>query len=209
MGDVAGKVREMLLVIAAVLVVGGLLAAGLFFVGVPVVLGLMAIDISSWRKQDAFAADAVPAEPGSAGWKAAVEGRIRLERQVARAFVIVGGIFWGIATFAGLYVYRESGIAWSLLGAFIPLVATLATLIIGWYYERVTAVLLTLASAGVVYWGVVNGWELGVWALVTIALIGPMLTAAVLFWLARREQEAMEVILAARPELTPAVVRSR
>ena len=35
----------------------------------------------------------------------------------------------------------------------------------------------------------------------TLALIGPMLTAAVLFWLARREQDAYELATAARPEL--------
>ncbi len=199
----------MLLTIGAVLIIGGLVAAALFAIGVPLVLGLMAFDVASWRRQDAAATEAVPAEPGSARWMAIVEGRIRLERRVARAFVILGGAFWGVAAFVGLYVYRESGVAWSLLGAFIPLVATLATLIIGWYYERVTAVLLTVASAGVVYWGVSQGWEFGVWAVVTFALIGPMLTAAVLFWLARREQEAMEIILAANPELAPVPVRSR
>ena len=32
-------------------------------------------------------------------------------------------------------------------------------------------------------------------------LIGPMLTAAVLFWLARGDQEAFETVFAARPQL--------
>ena len=208
-GRTCGKVREMLLIIAAVLVVGGLVAAALFAVGIPIFLGLMAWDVTTWRAGGEAAAQTVSAEPGSPRWKAGVEGRIKLERNVARAFVILGGAFWGVAAFAGLYVYRESGIAWSLLGAFIPLVATLATLIIGWYYERVIAVLLVAASVGVVYWGVINSWEAGVWMLVTVALIGPMMTAAILFWLARREQVAMETILATRPELAPATVDSR
>lgn len=196
----------MLLVIAGILIIGGLAAAVLFAVGAPLVLGLMAFDARSWRNDDI---QGVVAEPGSAHWQAATERRIRLERWVARTFVVLGGAFWGVAAFAGLYSFRQSGVVSSLLAAFIPLVATLVTLIVGWYFERVTAVLLTAASAAVVYWGVANQWELGVWMLVTVALIGPMMTAAVLFWLARREQQAMEVVLAGRLELAPAVVRSR
>ncbi len=197
----------MLLVIAAVLVIGGLVAAALFAIGLPLVMGLLAFDVASWRKQGLETATAV--EPGSHSWKLRTEGRIRLERRVARAFVILGGAFWGIAAFAGLYSYQQSGLAYSLLGAFIPLVATLVTLVVGWYYERVTAVLLTAASVGVVYWGAVQQWEAGVWGLVIVALIGPMLTAAVLFWLARREQVAMETVLATRGELAPAMVRAQ
>jgi len=37
-----------------------------------------------------------------------------------------------------------------MLAAFVPLAATLATLIVGWYYERVAAGMLALASAAVI-----------------------------------------------------------
>lgn len=197
----------MTLMIAAVLVIGGLAAAALFVIGVPALLGLMAYDVASNRNEPVV--QTVPEKERA--WlrsKEDVEGRISLERTVARSFVILGGAFWGIAAFAGLYSYRQSGMAWSLLAAFVPFVATLATLILGWYYERITAVLLTLAAAGVVVWGVAYQFELGVWMLVTIALIGPMLTAATLFWMARREQEALETMLASSGELAPAVISS-
>jgi hypothetical protein len=36
-----------------------------------------------------------------------------------------------------------------------------------------------------------------------LAFIGPMMTAAMLFWMARRDQEAFELALAASPELAP------
>jgi hypothetical protein len=198
----------MTLVIAAVLVIGGLGAAALFALGVPALLGLMAYDAASHRKEPVVR---TISEEDQA-WlrsKESAEGRISLERGIARAFVILGGAFWGIAVFAGLYSYRQSGMVWSLLGAFVPFVATLATLILGWYYERVTAALLTLASVGVIVWGVAYGFEAGVWMLVTIALIGPMLTAAVLFWMARREQKALEVMVASRAELIPATIASK
>jgi len=58
-----------------------------------------------------------------------------------------------------------------------------------------------VASVAVVVWGVVSSWEMGVWALMTIFMIGPMLTAAVLFALARREQTAMERAIAQGAQL--------
>ncbi len=180
----------MALIIAAVLIVVGIVGAVAVAIAVPVVLGLMAHDVLTSPK---------PVTPAVAGrTPEQAEDRIFLERSVARGFVILGGVFWGVAVFAGLYSFRESGVAWSMLGAFVPFVATLATLIVGWYYERVTAIMLVIASAAVVYWGVMSQFEAGVWIIVTIALIGPMATAAVLFWMARREQEALDLQLSAR-----------
>ena len=203
------KVREMSLVIAAVLIVGGLLAAGLVALAVPALLGLMAYDVVASPKREPVSADAKDEAVEALRSADRARGRIVVERGIARAFVILGGVFWGIAVFAGLYSYGQTGLWWAMLAAFIPFVATLATLVLGWYYERVTALLLVLASAGVVYWGVTHQFEAGVWMLVTVALIGPMVTASVLFWMARREQQALELFLAGRPELVPAMATSR
>jgi len=180
----------MSLILTAVLVISGLIGAVVTFVGVPVLLGMMAWDVFSNRE-------------GSSVRVHDAQQRISLERGVARGFVIAGGAFWAIAAFAGASMFQMTGMPAALLGAFIPLVATAATLIVGWYFERMTAVLLAIASMAVVVWGVMAGFEAGVWAIVTFALIGPMATASVLFWLARREQEAFELSLAAKsvPEL--------
>jgi hypothetical protein len=87
------------------------------------------------------------------------------------------------------------------MAALVPLVAIAATLIIGWYYERVAAALLVLASMGVVAWGVIYQFEIGVWGIMAVFLMGPMLTAATLFWLARRDQDALELALSLHPEV--------
>ena len=182
----------MSLILAAVLIIGGLIGAVVIAVAVPALLGMMAFDMFQSRST-------TPVEADDA------ERRISLERGFARGFVIAGGMFWTVATFAGLYTFRQTGLSYALMAAFIPLVATIVTLIVGWYFERVTSALLVLASFAVVAWGVAIGFELGVWTIVTIALIGPMMTAAVLFWLARGDQEAFELSLATqgRPELVP------
>jgi hypothetical protein len=113
-------------------------------------------------------------------------------------------VFWAVASFAGLFSFRETGAPSALLAAFLPFAAAIATLIIGWYFERVAAVLLTLASIAVVAYGVIYQFEVGVWVIMGLFVIAPMLTAAPLFWLARRDQEALELALAAQAE--PATV---
>jgi hypothetical protein len=185
--------------------IGGLVAAVLFAAGIPVLIGLVAWDVSAARKSEPKAPRVAPSIEHS---HEAAARRIYLERGVARAFVIAGGTFWGVATFAGMYYFAQTGMGAAVLGAFIPFFATLVTLVVGWYYERTTSVMLFLASVGVVLWGVTHQFELGVWAITTIAMIGPMLTASVLFWLARRDQKALDLSLAAHPELALASVRS-
>ncbi|NTU71350.1 MAG: hypothetical protein HGB10_05985 [Coriobacteriia bacterium] len=188
----------MSLILVAVLVIGGLVGAAAIVVGVPAVLGLIAFDAVSTRKdsRDASPATATPNME-----------RVSIERGFARAFVIAGGAFWAIAIFAGMYTFRRVDVVYAVLAAFFPLVAVLVTLVVGWYYERVAAAMLTAASLAVVAWGVIYQFEIGVWMLVTLALIGPMLTAASLFWAARREQDAFELALSRRPEL--AAISSR
>lgn len=184
----------MSIILVALLIIGGLLGAVVVGVSIPVLVGLVAYDTIASR-------DRGPAKPVDA------EQRIQLERGFARAFVIAGGAFWAVASFAGLYTFRQTGVTSALLGAFIPLAATLVTLVVGWYYERATSVLLVLASFAVVVWGVVAAFELGVWVIVTAFIIGPMMTAATLFWMARRDQEALELSLATRADLVPAEAR--
>lgn len=185
----------MSLTLAALLIIAGLAGAALLAVGVPAVIAAVVYDISQSRRAERT--------PAVAATTADVPMRIAVERGVARAFVIAGGIFWSVAIFAGLSTLQETGIGYVFLGAFFPMVAVLATLAVGWYFERAASALLAAASIAVVAWGVIFEFEAGVWAIMVFALIGPMMTAAVLFWLARRDQVAYELSLAAKPELAP------
>lgn len=178
------------LAFAAVLIIGGLIAAALVAVAVPLIVVAVAYDVKQWSKDEAAVRKDAPL-------------RIAASRGVARAFVIAGGLFWSIASFAGLYSFQNTGVGNALLGAFYPLAAVLATLIIGWYFERVVAALLALASIAVVAWGVIFQFEMGVWMIMVFALLGPMLTAALLFWSARRQQDAYETATAMAPKLAP------
>lgn len=109
-------------------------------------------------------------------------------RLAARGYVIAGGTFWMVAAFLGPYVFHDTSFAESLGAALWPFLATVLTLAIGWYFERVASALLVAASAAVLVWGILYQWDVGVWILMTVVLLAPMLIAAVLFFLAAREE---------------------
>lgn len=176
------------LAFAAFLIIVTFVSAAALAIGVPLTFGLMAWDLVQGRKN-------APPVIEQTTWS------IAAKRGVARAFVLLGGAFWSVASFAGLYEFRQSGAGDALLAALIPLGACAVTLVIGWYWERVTAALMLAASLAVVAWGVIYQFEPGVWMIMTFALLGPMMTASVLFWLARKDQEAYERVTSLRPDL--------
>ena len=181
------------LAVATFLIVFEIVAVVAFLIGVPLAFGVMAYDIRESRMNAPPKVEKIVERDSVL--------RLTVERGIARLFVIVGGLFWSVATFAGMYSFGTSGTGEAVMGAAIPLAVVLATLVLGWYYERFTAVLLLIASFAVIAWGVVYQFEAGVWGIMTFAMIGPMLTASALFWMARREQEAYERVTALKPEL--------
>ena len=111
-----------------------------------------------------------------------------VERMIARGFVIAGGVFWIIAAFAGPFVFGETSAREAFVTAMWPLLATAVILLIGWYYERIASFLLFAGSAAVFAWGVMYGWEAGVWMIMSAVLIAPMVIAGVLFLLASHSE---------------------
>lgn len=105
-------------------------------------------------------------------------------RVAARGLVIAGGAFWMIAAFAGPYVYEDMSLADSLGTAIWPFLAVVVILITGWTYERLASVLLFGASVAVLVWGLMYQWEPGVWVLMMLVLLAPMMSAGILFLLA-------------------------
>jgi len=182
------------LAFAAALIIAIIVGTVALIVGVPLVFGIMAYDIVQSRKTEAATATATAPVKDAAT-------SIAIKRGVARAFVVVGAGFWSLATFGELYSLSQSGFGDATLAAIIPLGASLATLVVGWYWERLTAAILALGAVAAVAWAVIYQFTPVAWTIVTFALIGPMLTAAVLFWQARRDQEAYERATSLSPKL--------
>lgn len=114
--------------------------------------------------------------------------RMNVERLVARLFVAAGGLFWAAAAFGADFAYNDKTLMAAVVTALIPLGITIAALALGWFYEMLTALILGIGIAGVIVWGIVTGWEAGVWITMGSALIAPMAIAALLFMLASRMQ---------------------
>ena len=198
-------------IIAVVLMVGAPVIAAVFVVAVIAVLGLVGYDVVSSREGAAERAREKAAARARQRTYEDDQTRISLERGIARAFVIIGGAFWGIAVVATLVTYRGDAMGTMALIALVPFLLNVACLAVGWFLERTASVMLALISAGAVWWGLANAFEPGVWMLFIALMIGPMLTAAVLFWLARQGEAALELRLSldlhpAEPALVPAEI---
>ncbi|MFU8891104.1 MAG: hypothetical protein ACNA76_05515 [Anaerosomatales bacterium] len=121
--------------------------------------------------------------------------RMNVERLFARVFVVTGGLLWAVMLFASEtaakytnFTYTFDEVVTAMGSALLPLAATVLVFVIGLFYEKLTALILVLGAAGVVVWGVIAGWTAPLWVVMGIALIGPMLLAALLFLLASRMQ---------------------
>ncbi len=119
-----------------------------------------------------------------------------MERIFARSFVIVGGLFWMFMLFAAqtqahyaLLIYTVADVERGLLYQLLPLTLTIAIFIIGMYYERVAALILAVGAVAVVVWGIIAGWELGLWLWMGVLIIAPMVVAGLLYWLAARMEQ--------------------
>jgi hypothetical protein len=115
--------------------------------------------------------------------------RMNLQRFLARGFVVFGGVFWVAAALgAGSATYLNATPMQTAGMAVVPLVISVVTLAVGWFYERLGAVLLLAGAVAIVIWGVVAGWEAGVWLTMGVFLIAEMIVAALLFLLAAQTE---------------------
>jgi len=126
--------------------------------------------------------------------------RLTIERLAARTFVVLGGIFWVVATFSAERFYQGSSTLISARNALLPLALTLIVLAVGWFFEYAVSALLAIAAFAVVVWGLASGWEPGVWMLMISTLVAPMVISGTLFLLAARMQHVctLEYVAAAK-----------
>lgn len=125
--------------------------------------------------------------------------RMSIERISARTFVVLGGLFWTIAAFAGPYFFGAVGLTAALGNAFVPLAITVAALAIGWFYERLAAALLVAGALTILVIGAFMAWEPVVWLVIVGFIVVPMVISAALFGLAARMQEVCDVEAAEHP----------
>ena len=122
--------------------------------------------------------------------------RMNVERLLARAFTILGAVFWVVMIVAAstkqhyaLMEYSGADILNAAETAVLPLLLAIAVFVLGLFYERLTALVLLLVAVAVAAYGLLAGWETGVWMYVMLVVVAPVLIAALLYWLAGRMQQ--------------------
>lgn len=116
--------------------------------------------------------------------------RMNVERIAARAFVILGGLFWAFAAFSGTHWtgFADDFNELTPTKAIIVLVITAGIFLLGMYYEVLTGILLFAGAAASIIWGLVAGWEPGVWFIMLVVLTIPMIIAGMLYMFASNMQ---------------------
>jgi hypothetical protein len=115
--------------------------------------------------------------------------QMNAQRIFARVFVVVGGLFWVFMAWGASWAYQGAPFTQALGGALIYAAAIALIFILGLFYENLTAAILALGAVAVVVYGVVMGWEVGVWGTVFFFFVLPMLIASALYFLAARMQK--------------------
>jgi hypothetical protein len=119
------------------------------------------------------------------------------ERIAARTFVGLGGLLWAVLAIGAGLVYPTGTGTLAYLPAVLVLVLAVIALLVGWFFENLAAVLLFVGAVATVVWGILAGWEVGVWGLMALFLIGPEIIGGLLFLMAAQMQKVCE--LTARP----------
>lgn len=120
-------------------------------------------------------------------------GVMNVERIAARGFVVFGGLIWAVAALASPYGNRTVSMLTSGLNSLALIALTVAVFALGYFYERLAALLLLVAAVGVIVWGIVAGWGSGEWMYMGTVLIGPMAIAGLMFWLAARMENVCQL----------------
>jgi hypothetical protein len=115
------------------------------------------------------------------------------ERIAARLFVGLGGLVWVVLVAGSAMVFPSGTGMANVLPALLVLILAVAALLIGWFYENLAAALLFAGAAATVVWGIMAGWEPGVWGVMAFFLIAPEVIAGALFLAAARMQKVCEL----------------
>lgn len=113
---------------------------------------------------------------------------MNVQRIAARIFVIVGGLFWIAMIWGKEWAYRGSPFTQAAGYAALVAIGIAIVFIIGLFYEYLAALILGVGALAVIIFGIIQGWEAGVWGTVLVFFIAPMLIAAALYALAARMQ---------------------
>ena len=117
---------------------------------------------------------------------------LNTERIAARLFVGLGGLVWVVLVAGAAIVYPSGSAFADQWGPILVLALAVGALLLGWFYENAAAWLLFGGAIATVVWGVMAGWEPGVWGLMALFLMTPEIVAGLLFLASAQMQRVCE-----------------
>jgi hypothetical protein len=120
---------------------------------------------------------------------------MNVTRLIARGVVLAGIVVSAlgvIGAFAQIGYVSRTPLAYAEQNA-IPLVISIVVFLVGMWFEVLAAALLGLGALAFIVWGLVGGWDLGIWSMMVFFLIGPMLLSGVLYLFASQTQRVCEL----------------
>lgn len=124
-----------------------------------------------------------------------VEDHLEVGEIFVRGFMALGTLIWTVAAI-GAYFSGRPGVFYAY-GAVA--IITAAAFLIGEFHQLAGAASLGAGAAALVVWGVVAGWELGIWVMMGATLIVPTMIAAGLFLFEEREEKVIESAEGSQP----------
>lgn len=124
-----------------------------------------------------------------------VEDRLEVGEIFVRGFMALGALIWTVAAI-GAYLGGRPGVFYAYG---VVAILTVAAFLVGEFHQFAGAALLGAGAAALVVWGVVAGWEVGIWVMMGATLIVPTMLAAGLFLFEEREEKVIERVERTQP----------
>lgn len=110
------------------------------------------------------------------------------QRIFARIFVVIVAVMWAAMPWGYSWAYRGDSLGRTAVVLLVSLLPLVLLFVLGLFYEQLAALLLLVGAVATITWGLVTGWSGGVWTIMLLFYVLPMVVAAVLYMLAARMQ---------------------
>lgn len=114
--------------------------------------------------------------------------QMNVQRIFARIFVVIVGVLWAAMPWGYSWAYRGDTLGRTTVILLLSLLPLAILFVLGLFYEQLAAALLLFGAVATVIWGLISGWSAGVWGIMLVFYVLPMVIAGTLYILAARMQ---------------------
>jgi hypothetical protein len=114
---------------------------------------------------------------------------MNFQRMLARGLLLLGIVFTFWMGFGNQYAYQGQPLAVATAYGLLFSGSLIIVFVIGLFFENIAALLLALASVGIIVWGIVAQWTSGSWGAMLFLIVLPTVVSAIMYASAARMQK--------------------